>query len=267
MRVSAPEILAHRAGPLRAGVPWQAEQTLPAFTETWVRERIGCELDVRFTSDGVPVVFHDATLERMTGRRGRIDEITLSEFQVLRADIIGADPFVAQADQPVPLATLDEVLRFAARTGAHLDVELKNLPGEPAFDPTARTAEALATRLCTAGMPMHRLTVQSFWPDDVAALISRLPGVRSSLLVAPGVAEVGVETALAISADAVGLAWPVDTEVIRAARERGLFVMTYTVNDAKAMRAAAQAGVDAIITDDPTVARLCLATPPVLAGG
>jgi glycerophosphoryl diester phosphodiesterase len=112
---------------------------------------------------------------------------------------------------------------------------------------------------------MHRLTVQSFWPDDVATLISRLPGVRSSLLVAPGVAEVGVETALAISADAVGLAWPVDTEVIRAARERGLFVMTYTVNDAKAIRAAAQAGVDAIITDDPTVARLCLATPPVLA--
>jgi glycerophosphoryl diester phosphodiesterase len=37
-----------------------------------------------------------------------------------------------------------------------------------------------------------------------------------------------------------------------------LFVMTYTVNDPAAVLAAADAGVDAIITDDPFAARLAL---------
>ena len=128
----APEIVAHRAGPLRNGVAWHAEQTLPAFAETWARERVMCELDVRFTADGVPVVFHDATLQRITGRPGHLHEQDLRAYRALRADVLGADRLLARAEDPAPLATLRQVLAFARRSGARLDVELKNLPGDPA---------------------------------------------------------------------------------------------------------------------------------------
>jgi glycerophosphoryl diester phosphodiesterase len=254
-----PEILAHRAGPVRHGVPRHAEQTLPAFRETWAGQRVTCELDVRLTGDGVPVAFHDATLRRVTGRPGRLEELDLPAFRALRADLLGADRHLARTERPVPLATLDDVLRFARASRARLNVELKNLPGEPAFDPSGRTAELVAARLRASGIPASRLTVQSFWAGDVTVLSALLPGVRRSLLAPAGQGERGVELAVAAGTDAVGLAWPTPPEVVREARDRGLAVMAYTVNEADGVRDAARARVDAIITDDPAMARRALA--------
>lgn len=267
MRSGRPQILAHRAGPLRRGVPRHAEQTLPAFAETWARERVVCELDVRFTADGHPVVFHDATLQRLTGVTGNLADCDLASYRALRADILGSDRVLARAGTPVPLATLGQVLGFAHRSGAHLDVELKNLPGESGFDPTTRTAERLARALLASGIGARRLTVQSFRVADVAVLRALMPRVRASMLVTADFEETGIESAIVAAADAVGLAWPVAPELVRDAHQRGLFVMTYTVNDPDGVRAAARAGVDAIITDDPTAARLALTTSVVSDGG
>src|SRR3712207_5994741 len=112
MRGGAPEILAHRAGPVCHGVAMHAEQTLPAFAHTWAAERVVCELDVRFTADGVPVVFHDATLQRLTGRPGRLEDLDLRGFRALRADVLGAGPHLARSGRPQRLATLEGVLRW-----------------------------------------------------------------------------------------------------------------------------------------------------------
>ena len=139
-----------------------------------------CELDVRLTADGVPVLFHDATLQRITGRPGYLHEQDLRAFRSLRADVLGADRVLARARDPMPLATLEQVLGFARRSGARLDVELKNLPGDPAFDPTPRTAKRLAGLLRSSGVDPRRVLVQSFWADDVAVLAKRLPEVRHS---------------------------------------------------------------------------------------
>src|SRR3954451_12997065 len=38
------------------------------------------ETDVHATSDGVPVVFHDATLERLAGRAGRLDALSWTDL-------------------------------------------------------------------------------------------------------------------------------------------------------------------------------------------
>ena len=258
MHCRRPQLVAHRAGPLRNGSAWHAEQTLPAFADTWARERVVCELDVRFTADGVPVAFHDATLQRITGRPGHVHDQDLRAFRTLRADVTGADRVLARAADPVPLATLRQVLRFARRSGARLDVELKNLPGDPAFDPTPATAERLVALLRASGIDPRTLIVQSFRADDVAVLAHGLPEARHSLLVRAGRAAAGIAEAAAAGATSVGLAWPVDRATVEGARARGLFVMTYTVNDPAAVLAAADAGVDAIITDDPFAARLAL---------
>jgi glycerophosphoryl diester phosphodiesterase len=265
MRNFTPEIHAHRAGPLAHGTPIHAEQTLPAFERAWSSDGVVCELDVRFTADGVPVVFHDADLQRVTGSHGRVDELDLATFRALRAHRVGVDRYLARAHRPVPLATLDEVLRLAVRGRGRLNVELKNLPAERAFDPTPRTAEKLARHLLASGVPAQRLTVQSFWEGDVAALRKLLPMVECSLLAAPGWTAERLMTALSAGADAVGLPWPATPDAIDGAHDRGLRVMTYTVNDPAAVRAAAGAGVDVVITDDPSMARRALAEAAPLA--
>lgn len=44
----------------------------------------GIELDVQMSADGVPMVFHDADLERMCGVSGKIWEYTCAELQQMR---------------------------------------------------------------------------------------------------------------------------------------------------------------------------------------
>jgi glycerophosphoryl diester phosphodiesterase len=107
--LSARPIIAHRGA---SG--WAPENTIPAF-ELAVRQGADAfELDVRLTSDGVPVVLHDPTLDRTTDRTGSLAEITLNEVR-------GADAgarFSPDGGRSFPykntgvgLPTLAEVLR------------------------------------------------------------------------------------------------------------------------------------------------------------
>jgi len=95
-----------------AGPP---ENSLAAF-EAAVTAGYGIELDVRLAADGVPVVFHDAGLERLTGLAGWVS--SSSSARLARARLGGSD-------QPIP--RLEEALSVV-RGRTPLLVEIKN-PG------------------------------------------------------------------------------------------------------------------------------------------
>jgi glycerophosphoryl diester phosphodiesterase len=61
------------------GVP----ENSPAAFRGAVDKRLGIECDVRLTRDGRAIVFHDATLERLTGREGVVDQLTLDELTTI----------------------------------------------------------------------------------------------------------------------------------------------------------------------------------------
>jgi glycerophosphoryl diester phosphodiesterase len=58
------------------------ENTLSAFREA-VRHDYAIECDVHLSSDGVPVVFHDDELKRLTGREGRPCDHTAAELAAM----------------------------------------------------------------------------------------------------------------------------------------------------------------------------------------
>lgn len=62
------------------GIP---ENSLPAFRRA-VDNGYGIELDVQLSADGVPVVFHDATLSRMCAIDRRVDELSYDMLQTFR---------------------------------------------------------------------------------------------------------------------------------------------------------------------------------------
>ncbi|MBR2974992.1 MAG: glycerophosphodiester phosphodiesterase [Clostridia bacterium] len=74
------------------------ENTLPAF-ERAVEMGFAIELDVQMTADGVLVVFHDDTLERMTALSGDIRQITY--LQLMGVTLL---------DTNVTIPTLEQVL-------------------------------------------------------------------------------------------------------------------------------------------------------------
>ena len=59
------------------------ENSLKAI-ENAVEAGYGIEFDVQLSKDGVPVVFHDASLKRICGIDGKVWEYTLEELQQMK---------------------------------------------------------------------------------------------------------------------------------------------------------------------------------------
>ncbi len=75
-----PETIAHRGASSNA-----PENTRVAFQKAIDDGAEGLEFDVRLTKDGVPVVFHDASLRRIAQINYKISELTIAELR--RIDI------------------------------------------------------------------------------------------------------------------------------------------------------------------------------------
>lgn len=67
--------IAHRGG--------KPENTLAALSKAKSQGAFGVEVDLSLTKDGHAVLLHDATVDRTSNGRGRIDEMTLKEAREL----------------------------------------------------------------------------------------------------------------------------------------------------------------------------------------
>lgn len=106
----------------------RAENSLSAFRAA-VDAAYGIELDVRLSKDGVLVVFHDDTLDRVTGEVGRVDSRTVAE--------LGKINLSGTADT---IPTFEEVLKVV-NGRVPLLVELKEDAGK--YGVTEKTLEML----------------------------------------------------------------------------------------------------------------------------
>ena len=108
--------------------PQAPENSMAAF-QAAVRRGYGIELDVRRTADGMLVVFHDSSLERLCGVPGKIEEMTWAQLQ---------DLTLGQSQETIPL--FSQVLELV-HGQVPLLVELKMEGLDPRL--CALTAEAL----------------------------------------------------------------------------------------------------------------------------
>ena len=73
----------------RGASEYAPENTMLAFQLGVYMQANGIETDVQLTKDGIPVLFHDDTLERVTGQSGTIGDYTyeqLREFNVRKGE-------------------------------------------------------------------------------------------------------------------------------------------------------------------------------------
>lgn len=234
--VNARLVIAHRGN--RVAAP---ENTVVALRQAVDLGADGLEIDVRVTRDGVPILMHDATLERTTTGRGRVDEVAMGEIRGLSVRGPGGS---AAAKVPVP--TLEEVLDQFRATPLVLDVKVGS-----AVDETLR----LIRKFGLAG----RVVVGADDSDISARLYrSGVPACASrvdALLLVPfsftGITPpAGNYSVLSISPHFFGLPIPV-RRMTEAARRRGLPTHVWTVNEPEEAKQLWSFGVTAVITDDP----------------
>jgi glycerophosphoryl diester phosphodiesterase len=230
-----PAIVGHR------GAPRTAPENSPvsfmaaaAAGATWV------ELDVRRSADDVLVVHHDPT----TGDGRALAEQTADELSTLG---VWSFPAVCEALPP----------------GLGVDVEVKNLPGEPDFDEDERTA-ALVVEGLRGRVGERPWMTSSFNPMTVSVLSGGLPEIPAGLLHLAGIAmrdaiPIAEECGARVLCPQVRTV-DLDAEGVAAAHAAGYAVLVWTVDDTEEAARLAGAGVDAICTNDPAVVVARLAT-------
>ncbi|PTA67883.1 glycerophosphodiester phosphodiesterase [Deinococcus arcticus] len=219
------------------------------------------EMDMHATRDGVLVLSHDATLDRLTDRQGRIADLTLAE--VLAADAgyaLSTDsgqtfPFRGQG---VQVAQLDEVL--TAFPNLPLIIELKQTrpsiaaPFCKALRGAGATGRVIAASFSDEALNEFRRVcpevMTSMTERELRPLVLLSKVGLAALAPAPGrVAQVPVR------AGGIEVVTP---GFVRAMHARGIAVQVWTINDPAEMRRLIAMGVDGIITDRPDLLKQVL---------
>jgi glycerophosphoryl diester phosphodiesterase len=233
-----PLAMAHRGGAIE-----HLENTMPAFEACVAMGYRFLETDVRATADGVPIIFHDPALERVSDATGRIDQLPWSE--VSRARIGGREP----------------ILRLEELLGAFPDVRFNlDIKAAGVVAPLVRAIRRMrvADRICLASFSDARIAAArrllgpgvctALGPRGVAALrlASYRPRAAGLVRIQAGCAQVPLQ---------LGGRALVDERFVAAAHARGLQVHVWTVDLPEEANALLDLGVDGIMTDRPAMLR------------
>ena len=269
-----PLAFAHRGGAAHA-----PENSWRAFEHAVGLGYEYLETDVQATADGVLIAFHDRTLDRVTGRPGRVCRLTLKEIAGARIggtepipvleDVLAAWPdvrFNIDVKDAPAVAPLAGVLR---RTNAWDRVCVVSFSASRlratrrALDrPVCMAASPLGTAMVRLGRPLvspgprgpHRYGFRRRSVAGPMAAAARRPGVPgaatgpSPRLLAERLAGAGVRC--------LQVPVPVATpSFIGRAHKLGLQVHVWTVNDRPTMEGLLDLGVDGIMTDETVALR------------
>lgn len=256
--LSPPLLFAHRGG---AGL-WP-ENTLVAFENCQKLGRLILETDVRVSGDERLIVFHDAHLERVTERRGRVRERELDELKRLDAGYWFTPdgehyPWRSRGQR---ILTVDEL--FTAFPQAYYNIELK--------------AGSLAPRLMWQALERHRMldrvliaaadhalicAFRKLARDRVATSASRrevLWYLATRALRTGGPRRLPF-VALQLPWKLRGRRW-LRRSLIDAAHRDGLQLHVWTINEPSEIRQALKLGVDGVMSDFPDRLVQALAPP------
>ena len=207
-----------------------ARAVQPENTLTALKEGMKCadfvEIDIHLTKDGVPVVLHDATLDRTTDGTGAVRDMTLRDLR----------EYDAGDGHPVP--TLQEVCDLCIPS-CGIVAEIKE-PG----------SEAAVCAILQEYNPAC-LWIVSFHPESVREVKRLLPCVRAGLICSTDCSDPFFPVRRAGADAIVPRTDKVSSEMVCEAHRQGLSVIVWTLNTPEAYRCARESGADGWVTDDP----------------
>ncbi|QNE18457.1 hypothetical protein F1D05_11790 [Kribbella qitaiheensis] len=218
-----PTGIAHRGNATYGG---PAENSLNAFKASFAAGSKWVESDVHFTSDSVPVIMHDATVDAMTNGTGAIAKMTAAKFLGL-----------TMPDGQHP-PTLDQLLAVVtAAPGRNLLLEVK------AAGITAAQEQILLTKLRGLESRVH-----------VMAFANRFPTVQHLKVADPALTVEILGYDPIVPAPGGVVSENLEYTYVTAARVsdlhyRGFDVKAWVANSPSAWANLRQLGVDAIITN------------------
>jgi glycerophosphoryl diester phosphodiesterase len=233
-----PVAMAHRGGAIE-----HVENTMPAFEACLALGYRYLETDVRVTADGVLVAFHDPTLDRVTDRTGRVENLPWRE---VRSALIGGRE---------PVIRLDDLLAAWPDVRFNLDIKAAGV-----LAPLVRTVRRLKVedRICLASFSDARIAAarRVFGPDVCTSLGPRgVAALRLSSYSPRAAGLVRIQAGCAQVPLQLGGRPLIDERFIEAAHARSLQVHVWTVDTEREAAELLDLGVDGVMTDRPAMLR------------
>lgn len=234
---ATPRVLAHRGLTLPGAE--HAENTAAAVVSAVSAGVVHIESDCHLTRDGDVVLFHDDTVERITGDPRPVAEIDVRELRRMMADLGG-------------LLTLREALEGFPDVRWNIDVKAAAAAGAVGMLIAPHTPRVLVTSFS-----------DSRRKDAIAAARRAGAAIRPATsggtsVVGRAVAARGVSGLFRRAVRGVdalqiperqGPVRVLSPGLVRAAHRVGVEVHVWTVNDPERMTALVEMGVDGIVTD------------------
>jgi glycerophosphoryl diester phosphodiesterase len=251
-----PLIIGHRGAAALA-----PENTLVAFQRALTDGAAGVELDVRLARDGIPVVIHDASLQRTGLREGIVAKLTSRELS--QTDVGSwfnySHPRRARAEygrQVVPtLAQVFDLFSKRSNHSALIYVEMKTDKAEDTFVELA----AAVVHLVNHCRIRSRVVVVSFNLKAIAQIKRIDSEIATGALFEPRRNPVKtirkhpmITAALDCGAGQILLHRLIATRrLVDLAAQNDLLPVVWTVDDNKWTRRGTSLGVHALITNNP----------------
>ncbi|MEU8659651.1 glycerophosphodiester phosphodiesterase [Actinoplanes philippinensis] len=233
-------------GPLafahRGGAADGDENTAEAFRRAVDMGYRYVETDVHATADGVPVVIHDAELDRVAGQPARVADLTWADLSSVRVGGAAAVP------------RLDEVLDAWPGIRFNVDVKADGVV-EPAV--AAVRATGAEDRVLLASFSDARLArVRALTGPQMATSLGMRATARLWLAAAAGVRLRVPESAVAAQIPVRhGRVTVLTPRFLTYLHRLGLQAHVWTIDDPEEMNRLLDMGVDGIMTDRIEVLR------------
>lgn len=229
------------------------QNTIEAFKKAIFFKADGFETDVHLTSDGVPVICHNYTIDKTSNGKGEIASNTL---EYLKRFDFGS--YFHHSYKGTEIPTLEEFLTLSEKANLKvLNIEIKS-PKSKDYVIADKIIEAVKAH----GL-FDKLLISSFDPDLLVYIKDYDENCKTGFLYSPDkpitykrVLKNPVGFAKSIDADALH---PhqifVSQELVDEAHENGVMVNPWTVNKEKDIIKLVKMGVDGVITDVPNIAK------------
>lgn len=253
-----PVILAHQGASAYA-----PSDTIESFKLSMQQGADILEVDLHMTKDGILVLAHDETVDRLTNGTGLIEEMTLAELRQLDFGY-GYTPDNGQTfpwrGKGVQIPTLEEVFQQFPGVRVNVELKLSTQPMEPVLYELVKKYQmedkvGIASFHAEPG-PRYRaldggVAARSASKQDMYTFAALwVPGL--SFLWQPNVEFFQLPTSQKVGPVTIRLDTP---RLIRAAHRVGVKVHYWTINDEATMRHLLEIGADGIITDKPDLAQ------------
>ncbi len=274
----------------QGGAKEAPSSTIYAFHQAVANGADALEMDVHATADRILVVTHDETVDRTTPSSGLIASLTWAELKQLdnahwwapgHDAVTGLEPGEyplrgrAPQDRALGIARLIDVLDEFPATIVNLDIKGTN----PKVTPGVTPYEDLLADVLRAYKRSDDVIVASFFDDALDRFRSLATGVATSTALNESFAiatQLKATATPSLHRSTVAMQIPFrfsvggqplfDADLVDQIHNLGLAVHVWTIDDPNEMREVLQLGVDALITDYPSVAHRVMteeATPRI----